>query len=133
MSIRVLTFIDRVPYFSYLSKTLFSYRMQICQLTSFLDTLSPIWSQSSLILKSKCPACLSNLFFTACLPSLGMREEIKPVPKPVLRLPRTFRSSQTNAECRNDTAASPWTEGIVRLKVDNGSLLSLLSQCFLFL
>ena len=29
----------------------------------------------------------------------------KPVPKPVLSVFKTIRSSQTNAECRNDTAA----------------------------
>ena len=37
-------YIDRVQYFSYLTKTPFSLILQIWQLYSVLDTLSPFWS-----------------------------------------------------------------------------------------
>ena len=39
-------YLDRVPYFSYLTKKILTHLVQIWQLTSYLDTLSPFWSQS---------------------------------------------------------------------------------------
>ena len=41
------TYIDRVPYFSFSTPS--KLKMQIWQLLSFIDTLSPFWSQPSLI------------------------------------------------------------------------------------
>ena len=49
LQIFVSTFKDRVLYFPYLTKTLFSHIMQIWLFSLLLDTLSPFWSQSSLI------------------------------------------------------------------------------------
>ena len=44
---------DRVPYFLYLTKKNFFLLLQIRQLLLFLATLSPVWSQTSLITYTK--------------------------------------------------------------------------------